>query len=167
MSAERQSGYSLERGDGVIAAVGLADELHRQADVVQLQTVVGPATQRPVLVAFYLMNRSAQVGNYTLLSACPAGIGDTKAEMEEASRGEAAIYLEISKYFEKKIGMKEFFTNAKTIYFISESLFSWLRSNLTDRTQRVRVGDAFSTTEARFPLGPSPGETDPSPLTDP
>ena len=66
-----------------------------------------------------------------------------------------AIYLDISKYFDK-IWHEGFLYKCKNDFFISGSLLSWLKSYLTDRTQRVRVGDAFSTTkndQSRCPAG--------------
>ena len=64
----------------------------------------------------------------------------------DSGRDVTAIYLDISKYFDK-IWHEGLLYKCKNEFFISGSLFSWLKSYLTDRTQRVRVGDAFSTTK--------------------
>ena len=64
----------------------------------------------------------------------------------DSGRDVTAIYLDISKYFDK-IWHEGLLYKCKNDFFISGSLFSWLKSYLTDRTQRVRVGDAFSTTK--------------------
>ena len=64
----------------------------------------------------------------------------------DSGRDVTAIYLDISKYFDK-IWHEGLLYKCKNDFFISGSLLSWLKSYLTDRTQRVRVGDAFSTTK--------------------
>ena len=57
-----------------------------------------------------------------------------------------AIYLDISKYFDT-IWHNGLLYKCKNDFFISGPLLSWLKSYLTNRTQRVRVGDAHSLTK--------------------
>ena len=63
----------------------------------------------------------------------------------DEGRDVTAIYLDISKYFDK-IWHDGLIYKCKNDFFISGPLLSWLQSYLTDRTQRVRVGNAFSST---------------------
>ena len=54
-----------------------------------------------------------------------------------------AIFLDISKYFDK-IWHDGLLEKCKVQYNISGSLFSWLKSYLSERTQIVRVGNSLS-----------------------
>ena len=64
----------------------------------------------------------------------------------DEGRDVTAVYLDISKYFDK-IWHDGLLYKCKNEFFISGPLLSWLESYLNDRRQRVRVGDAFSTTK--------------------
>ena len=64
----------------------------------------------------------------------------------DEGRDVTAIYLDISKYFDK-IWHDGLLYKCKNEFFITGPLLSWLQSYLTDRTQRVRVGDCFSKTQ--------------------
>ena len=64
----------------------------------------------------------------------------------DEGRDVTAIYLDISKYFDK-IWHDGLLYKCKNEFFIAGPLLSWLQSYLTDRRQRVRVGDAFSSTK--------------------
>ena len=56
-----------------------------------------------------------------------------------------AIYLDVTKYFDR-IWHKGLLFKCENDYFISGSLLNWLKSYLTDRRHRVKIGNAFSTT---------------------
>ena len=65
------------------------------------------------------------------------------------------IYLDISKFFDK-IWHKGLLFKCEHDFKISGSLLEWLTTYLSDRRQKVRVGDSFSTTkklEAGCPQG--------------
>ena len=64
----------------------------------------------------------------------------------DEGRDVTAIYLDISKYFDK-IWHKGLFFNVKTSFFISRIILSWLESYLSDRRQKVRNGNDFSSTK--------------------
>ena len=63
----------------------------------------------------------------------------------DSGRDFTAIYLDISKYFDK-IWHKGLLHKCKHDFGITDSLFNWLESYLSDRNQRVRINDTFSTT---------------------
>ena len=54
-----------------------------------------------------------------------------------------AIYLDISKYFDK-IWHKGLLYKCKNEFGITGSLLNWLKSYLSDRTQRVQIKNSFS-----------------------
>ena len=58
----------------------------------------------------------------------------------------SAIYLDISKYF-NKIWHKGLLFKCKHEFGISVQLLDWLTSYLKDRKQRVKIGDKLSTTQ--------------------
>ena len=64
----------------------------------------------------------------------------------DAGRDITNIFLDISKYFDK-IWHEGLLYKCKNEFFISDNLLSWLRSYLTNRTQKVRIGDALSSTK--------------------
>ena len=57
-----------------------------------------------------------------------------------------AIYLDISKYFDK-IWHEGLLFKCRHEFGITDSLYNWLKSYLSDRRQRVQIGDTFSKTE--------------------
>ena len=57
-----------------------------------------------------------------------------------------AIYLDISKYFDK-IWHTGLLHKCRHDFGITDSLYDWLKSYLTDRRQRVRIDDTFSDTK--------------------
>ena len=65
----------------------------------------------------------------------------------DEGRDVTAIYLDISKYFDK-IWHDGLLHKCKNEFFLSGSLLSWLRSYLTNRQQKVRIGDEFSLTKS-------------------
>ena len=64
----------------------------------------------------------------------------------DEGRDMMAVFLNISKHFDK-IWHDELIHKCKNDFLLSGTILQWLRSYLTDRTQKVRVADAFSTTE--------------------
>ena len=66
-------------------------------------------------------------------------------ELDEG-RDMTAVFLDISKYFDK-IWHDGLLHKCKNDFLLSGTILQWLGSYLTDRTQQVRVGDAFSTAE--------------------
>ena len=64
----------------------------------------------------------------------------------DQGRDVTAIYLDISKYFDK-IWHKGLLFKCKNEFFISGALLSWLKSYLSDRRQKVRIGNDFSLTK--------------------
>ena len=55
-----------------------------------------------------------------------------------------AVYLDVTKYFDR-IWHAGLLFKCEHDYFITDSLLDWLKSYLTDRRQKVRVGDTLST----------------------
>ena len=66
-------------------------------------------------------------------------------ELDEG-RDMTAVFLDISKYFDK-IWHDGLLHKCKNDFLLSGTNLQWLGSYLTDRTQQIRVGDAFSTAE--------------------
>ena len=64
----------------------------------------------------------------------------------DSGRDFTAIYLDISKYFDK-IWHKGLLYKCKNDFGISGRLLDWLTSYLQDRRQQVRIRDTFSTTQ--------------------
>ena len=56
-----------------------------------------------------------------------------------------AIYLDVTKYFDK-IWHKGLLFKCENEFFITGPLLDWLKSYLTDRRQKVRIGNSYSTT---------------------
>ena len=56
------------------------------------------------------------------------------------------VYLDITKYFDK-IWHEGLLYKCQKDFYITGTLLSWLKSYLTDRRHRVKVGDAFSSTK--------------------
>lgn len=63
----------------------------------------------------------------------------------DSGRNFTAIYLDISKYFDK-IWHKGLLHKCKHDFGISDSVFNWLKSYLCNRRQRVQINNTFSTT---------------------
>ena len=61
----------------------------------------------------------------------------------DAGKDFTAVYLDISKYFDK-IWHKGLLQKCKNEFGITGSLLKWLKSYLSDRTQRVQSGNSFS-----------------------
>ena len=57
-----------------------------------------------------------------------------------------AVYLDITKYFDK-IWHAGLLYKCETDFYISGTVLDWLKSYLTDRRHRVKIGDALSTTK--------------------
>ena len=64
----------------------------------------------------------------------------------DSGRDFTAIYLDISKYFDK-IWHTGLLHKCRHDFGITDSLFYWLNSYLSDRKQRVRINDTFSNSQ--------------------
>ena len=61
----------------------------------------------------------------------------------DKGRDTTAVFLDISKYFDK-IWHDGLIFKCKHEFYISGNLLSWLKSYLTDRHQKVRIEDSYS-----------------------